>query len=63
MEEELNIFRVVESGVGSRSLGGLLLVPGLTGIDSCFPTKNESTSFIYSRSPIHQTNVHTLEDT
>ena len=37
MQKKLNIFRVVESGVGGGRLGGLLLVARLTRIDSCFP--------------------------
>lgn len=34
MEQILDVLGVVEGGVGSGSLGSLLLVPGLTGIDS-----------------------------
>jgi hypothetical protein len=34
VEQILNVLGVVEGGVGSGGLGGLLLVPGLTGINS-----------------------------
>lgn len=35
MEQVLDILGVVESGVGGRCLRGLLLIPGLTRIDTC----------------------------
>lgn len=34
VEQILDVLGVVEGGVGGGGLGGLLLVPGLTGIDS-----------------------------
>jgi hypothetical protein len=35
VQQILDVLGVVEGSVGGRGLGSLLLVPGLTGVDSC----------------------------